>query len=105
MRWVAVFTITLLVASVQCLSACTLSSWAQQAPPCHQHHKAPAQSTSVCDHQDAVNAASLVAAAPLVLIPLDWVPPMPPVTATLIVASGAGIESPPGGATFSVLLI
>jgi hypothetical protein len=93
MRWVAVFTITLLVAGVQCLSACTLSSWAQQAPPCHQHHKAPAQSSNVCDHEDAVNAASLVADVPLPLIAFDLVPPALRFRAAWMTASGAGLAA------------
>ena len=57
MRWAATVTIAVLLAGIECLPACAVSSWAPQTPPCHQHHKAPAQASNTCDHQYAVKAA------------------------------------------------
>jgi hypothetical protein len=114
MRWVAVLTIALLLASVQCLSACTLASCTEhaqqdaQAPPCHSHHhKAPAPDAGhPCDHQNAVKAPSTD------LTPTHWaLAPFELATLALIVASPVTasahlhLESPPGLLAPSVLRI
>jgi len=111
MRWVSVVTIALLLASVQCLSACTLASCAPapkdaQLPPCHQHHQTPASDHNDCDHQKAVSAPNAdlamahlgVVAAPVYL---------PELMATTLLAPVAHLilESPPGLVTPSVLRI
>ena len=109
MRWVSVVTIALLLASVQCLSACTLASCAPapkdaQLPPCHQHHQAPTHDN--CDHQKAVSAPSAdlamahlgVVAAPVFLPELMAAAPLAP-------AAHLVLESPPGLVTPSVLRI
>ena len=102
-------TIALLLASVQCLSACTLASCAPapkdaQLPPCHQHQQAPAHDN--CDHQKAVSAPSSdLAMAHVGLAPLpEFVPVLmattPPVSTAHLVR-----DSPPGLVTPSVLRI
>ena len=103
--------IALQLASVQCLSACTLASCAPapkdaQLPPCHQHHQAPvANQHDNCDHQKAVNAPS----ADLALTHLGLAPPvfMPVlmVTAPVAMAGQMVLESPPGLLASSVLRI
>jgi hypothetical protein len=114
MRWVSVVTIALLLASVQCLSACTLASCAPapkdaQLPPCHQHHQTPAPASDQhnnCDHQKAVSAPS----ADLAMAHLGVVAPpvfLPELMAAAALAPAAHLvlESPPGLVTPSVLRI
>src|SRR5450631_2945996 len=110
MRWVSAVTIALLLASVQCLSACTLASCAPapkdaQLPPCHQHRQAPATDQhNNCDHQKAVSAPSAdlgvahfgLVAAPVFLPVLMATAPLTP-TVYLV------FEGPPGLVTPSVL--
>jgi len=112
MRWVSVITIALLLASVQCLSACTLASCAPapkdaQLPPCHQHHQTPAtDQPNNCDHQKAVSAPSAdvamahwgVVAVPVFLPELMAKAPLAPAVHLVL-------ESPPGLITPSVLRI
>lgn len=103
MRWVSAVTIAVLLASVQCLSACTLASCAPapkdaQLPPCHQHRQAPASASdhNNCDHQKAVSASSAdltmahlgVVAAPVFLPELM-------ITTPVDLAAHLIIESPP----------
>jgi hypothetical protein len=102
MRWAAVLTIALLLAGVQCLSACTLASCTehtQQAPPCHSHHKAPAPDAGhPCDHQNAVKAAGTE--LPLLQGPLGLferaAAPARIVTSPVTVFARPDWESPPG---------
>jgi hypothetical protein len=103
MRWLSVLTITLLLAGAQCLSACALSAWTPQSPPCHQHHKAPIQSTQLCDHQNAIDIASneLGVAQPMLLPTVTFAPPCLGVSTTL--AARVTLESPPPVITFAVL--
>ena len=112
MRWVAVVTIALLLASVQCLSACTLASCAPatkdaEFPPCHQHHQTPAPDQhNTCDHQKAVSAPSTdlaiahlaLVAAPVFLPELMAAPPLAP-------AVNLALESPPELLKLSILRI
>ena len=112
MRWVSVATIALLLASVQCLSACTLASCAAapkdaQLPPCHQHRQTPAPDQhNNCDHQKAVSAPSAdLAMAHLGLSPLPEFPPMLMAAAPLMPAAHLILEIPPGLTTSSVLRI
>jgi len=111
MRWVAALTITVLLASVQCLFACTLSSCLLSAattsdPPCHRHHKSPVQTSNLCDHQNAVKAGSgeLELAQPAVM-PSGAITPARLLTASTMLPDPAGVESPPGLRAFSVLRI
>jgi hypothetical protein len=104
--------IALLLASVQCLSACTLASCAPssrdaQLPPCHRHHQVPVSNhQDNCDHQKAVSAP----AADLDLAQLGLAP-TPHVMPALIAAAPATLpeplvlDSPPGLTAFSVLRI
>jgi len=63
MRGPAVLLIGMLLASVQCITACTLASCGEtqqkQVPPCHQHQSpTPEQEsthTKACDHQKATD--------------------------------------------------
>ena len=103
-------TIALLLASVQCLSACTLASCAPapkdaQLPPCHQrHHQAPTHDN--CDHQKAVSAPSTdVAIAHLGLAPVAEFVPVLMATTPVVSAAHLVLESPPGLITPSVLRI
>jgi hypothetical protein len=112
MRWVSVITIALLLASVQCLSACTLASCAPapkdaQLPPCHRHHQTPAADQhNNCDHQKAVSAPSAdVAMAHLAVIAAPVFLPELIAAAPLAPAAHAVLESPPGLVTPSVLRI
>jgi hypothetical protein len=115
MRWVAGFTIALLVASIQCLSACTLASCAQaaadsfarSAPPCHQHHKAPAsQASHPCDHQQAVRSAASDGTPDLwAVAPVEMVLPTMAAAAPMVFIPHASVESPPGLLKLSVLRI
>ena len=93
-------TIAVLLASVQCLSACTLASCApapqdSQLPPCHQHHQQSPPHNN-CDHQKAVNAPSAdLAVAHLALAPVaEFLPVLLPAT-PLELAAYLAIESPP----------
>ena len=112
MRWVSVITIALLLASVQCLSACTLASCAPaakdaQLPPCHQHQQAPAPASdhNNCDHQKAVSAPSAdLAIAHLALAPMPEFVPVLMITTPVELAAHLVIESPPPKAS-SVLRI
>ncbi len=110
MRWVSVVTIALLLASVQCLSACTLASCAPapkdaQLPPCHQrHHQAPTHDN--CDHQKAVSAPSAdLPIGHLGLAPVAEFVPVLMATTPLVSAAHLVLESPPGLITPSVLRI
>ena len=114
MRWVSVVTIAVLLASVQCLSACTLASCAPapkdaQLPPCHQHRQTPAPASDQhnnCDHQKAVSAPSAdLAIAHLGLAPVAEFVPMPMAAALLEPVMHLVLESPPGLVTPSVLRI
>src|ERR1019366_6825920 len=112
MRWVSVVTIALLLASIQCLSACTLVSCAPapkdaQLPPCHQHHQAPASGQhNNCDHQKAVSAPSAdLTIAHLGLAPALAFIPVLMAASSLATATHLVLESPPGFVTPSVLRI
>jgi hypothetical protein len=114
MRWVSVVTIALLLASVQCLSACTLASCAPtpkdaQLPPCHQHQQTPAPASDQhnnCDHQKAVSAPSAdVAMAHLGVVAAPVFLPQLTAAASLAPAVQMVLESPPGLVTPSVLRI
>ena len=109
---ISVATIVLLLASVQCLSACTLASCApakqdSQLPPCHQHDRAPvANEHDKCDHQKAVNAP----AADVALLDMGFGPSlisMPVLIAAVPVATAGDLDSksPPGLLAPSVLRI
>jgi hypothetical protein len=104
MRWVSVVTIAVLLASVQCLSACTLASCAPapkdaQLPPCHQHRQTPAPASDQhnnCDHQKAVSAPSAdLAIAHLGLAPVPEFLPVLMITTPVELAAHLIIESPP----------
>jgi hypothetical protein len=104
MRWVSAALITVLLASVQCLSACTLASCAPapkdaQLPPCHQHHQAPAPASDQhdnCDHQKAVSAPIAdLGMAHLALAPVLEFVPVLMAAAPLELAAHLVIESPP----------
>lgn len=112
MRWVSVLTIALLLASFQCLSACTLASCTPapkdtQVPPCHQHQQTPATGQrNNCDHQKAVNAPSAdLAMAHLALAPASEFIPALMAAVPLAPAAHLILESPPGLLTPSVLRI
>jgi len=106
-------TIALLLASFQCLSACTLASCTPapkdtQVPPCHQHHQqSPATGQhNNCDHQKAVNAPSTdLAIAHLALVATPMFLPELMAAAPLAPAAHLILESPPGLLTPSVLRI
>jgi len=104
MRWVAVLTITVLLASVQCLSACAMSSWSAPDPPCHRHHKNPVQTGNLCDHQNAVKvSSSALALAQPAILPFDVMAPAPMEAASTMLPDPTGVESPPGLRAFSIL--
>ena len=112
MRWVSLMTIAMLLASVQCLSACTLASCAPapkdaQLPPCHQHQQTPATGQhNNCDHQKAVSAPSTdLAIAHLALVAAPMFLPELMAAAPLAPAAHLVLESPPGLLTPSVLRI
>src|SRR6185369_5202174 len=112
MRWVSAVTIALLLASVQCLSACTLASCAPapkdaQLPPCHQHQQAPATDQhNNCDHQKAVSAPSAdLAMAHVGLVAAPAFLPVLMAATPLVTAAHLVLESPPGLVTPSVLRI
>lgn len=112
MRWVSVALIAGLLASVQCLSACTLASCAPapkdaQLPPCHQHRQTPAPDQhNNCDHQKAVSAPSAdLAMAHLALAPVAEFVPVLMAAAPLAPAAHLVLESPPGLLIPSVLRI
>jgi hypothetical protein len=104
--------IALLLASVQCLSACTLASCAPapkdaQLPPCHQHHQTPANDQhNNCDHQKAVSAPSAdLAMAHLGVVAAPVFLPVLMPTTSVVSAAHMVLESPPGLVTPSVLRI
>jgi hypothetical protein len=102
-------TIALLLASVQCLSACTLASCAPKAaqlPPCHQHQQTPSTDHNNCDHQKAVSAPSAdVAVAHLGLVAAPVFLPELMAAAPLAPLPHLVLESPPGLVTTSVLRV
>jgi hypothetical protein len=106
MRWATVLTIAVLLAGVPCLPACALAAWTPQVPPCHQHHKAPAQTGDFCDHQNAVKDA---AASPLptqpVLAIFDAVRPPEMTASTAVSVTGTVTESVPPLGRLAVLRI
>jgi len=104
--------IALLLASVQCLSACTLRSCdpapqQSQLPPCHQHHQAPASDQhNNCDHQKALNAPSAdLALAHLSVAPAPFFMPVLIADAPVVIAPAQVLESPPGLLASSILRI
>ena len=112
MRWVSAVTIALLLASFQCLSACTLASCAPapkdaKLPPCHQHQQTPATGQhDNCDHQKAVSAPSTdLAMTHLGLAPVPVFVPVLMATTPVLSAAYRVLASPPGLVTASVLRI
>jgi len=101
--------IALLLASVQCLSACTLASCAPapkdaQLPPCHQHQQAPAHDN--CDHQKAVSAPSSdLGVAHVGLVAASVFLPVLMAATPLVSTAHLVLDNPPGLVTPSVLRI